>query len=173
VSGSLLSPAQRVHPVPAAERARPWHFSRRAGCLAAANHFDSSATRFARILKTRWTPFADNTMHSDGNVVGGSAVQVGGVPYDCAKHPCNLGQSCHLARYSLECKHCPENTVGLDGIICSDCAAGEGPSADKTQCLPCADGYYSQFGERCLILTPFMWRSSEVESLELAVALGW
>lgn len=64
----------------------------------------------------------------------------------CEQYPCAPGESCSYTDYSLGCSPCPDNQVGIDGIRCSVCAAGMGPTVDETGCELCPDGQYSAFG---------------------------
>jgi predicted outer membrane repeat protein len=110
------------------------------------DHIYIISARRVKIKDTTFDPFASRALHREGYITGGLSVQIGGVPYDCAEHPCSLGQSCKLSDYSISCKTCPQFTAGLDGIECSVCPIGHGPSEDHTSCLPCLPKYYSDAG---------------------------
>jgi hypothetical protein len=91
---------------------------------------------YQRIYDTSFFPFVQGSAES----VAISATA------GCDQHPCSAGTGCTYEQYSLSCFPCPDGTAGLDGISCTVCPAGSGPSTDKQSCEPCSPGYYSSFG---------------------------
>jgi predicted outer membrane repeat protein len=89
-----------------------------------ADHVNAAGVERLYIRDTTFDPFASG---------GGASVNVGGALGGCAEHPCTLGHGCAYQNYSLACSPCPGSLVGSDGVQCTVCAAGQGPtSADQT-----------------------------------------
>jgi predicted outer membrane repeat protein len=78
-----------------------------------------------------------------------NSVFIGGGLGGCLQNPCAKGYMCGYMQYSLSCELCPAGTVSIDGISCSACTAGAGPSADQSSCLACEGTTYSIVGQ-CL-----------------------
>eukprot|EP01051_Picozoa_sp_SAG22_P007042 SAG22_NODE_482_length_9931_cov_9.247254_5_plen_288_part_00 len=89
------------------------------------------------IKDTQFSPFMD----------GADTVFIAGRAGDCNQHPCDQGQSCSYANYSLSCTPCEGATVSTDGIQCIPCFAGEGPFENATGCAQCLVGKFSSFGQ--------------------------
>lgn len=102
-------------------------------------HAIESGTIFIR--ETTYWPFDDqrSVIVSPGSVRG---ILRGG----CKEHPCNMGQSCKHANFSLSCHPCPEVLFSGDGITCGQCPQGTGPNHDSTGCSPCVGNNHSTFG---------------------------
>lgn len=64
----------------------------------------------------------------------------------CQQYPCDPGHACSYSSYSLICTPCQGATVSPDGLDCSPCPAGEGPTADSRSCTSCAANEYSAVG---------------------------
>eukprot|EP01045_Picozoa_sp_COSAG04_P027097 COSAG04_NODE_3898_length_2439_cov_1.713675_2_plen_568_part_01 len=64
----------------------------------------------------------------------------------CEQNPCDHGESCSYSDYSLSCFSCSATTYSDDGLTCQTCPAGEGPSADRADCVPCAGSNHSAAG---------------------------
>eukprot|EP01048_Picozoa_sp_COSAG05_P005948 COSAG05_NODE_368_length_10734_cov_4.853315_3_plen_1041_part_00 len=61
----------------------------------------------------------------------------------CAKHPCGPGFSCSYSEYSLACTRCSGGTIG-DGLQCTSCGSGRGPTAQHSGCERCIGNSYSK-----------------------------
>jgi hypothetical protein len=88
-----------------------------------------------KIKNTRFEPLFDHRSVVGFTVLAG-----------CEQFPCKRAQRCSYTNYSLSCTSCPKGTVGMDGIRCTVCAAGTGPTLDQTSCAMCPTKQYSPFG---------------------------
>ena len=99
----------------------------------------------AKILDTTFDPFdEERTVVFDTSWLK----TMGG----CAKTPCAAGFSCSYSEYSLACMRCPSGTIG-DGLRCSSCGSGTGPTAQHIGCEKCVGNSYSKDGI-CTVCEP-------------------
>eukprot|EP01045_Picozoa_sp_COSAG04_P032122 COSAG04_NODE_6188_length_1390_cov_1.189001_1_plen_393_part_10 len=61
----------------------------------------------------------------------------------CQQHPCQLGYGCAVSDSSLRCTQCDPSEASEDGISCEQCPAGKEASLDRTHCVDCQRGLYS------------------------------
>ena len=87
-----------------------------------------------RISDTECTDFSPATVYTIGMPLS-----------TCNENPCAFGEQCSYTAYSLQCAACSENLVS-DGIRCSACRPGTGPSADLSTCEACPLGKMSSDG---------------------------
>jgi hypothetical protein len=95
-----------------------------------------------RLASTTFSPFdpvAGTVAITPGAIAG---VLMGG----CEQHPCNQGEQCSYANYSVSCDPCPDKSYSDDGVMCRFCDQGHGPTIDQTGCLACEGNNHSTFG---------------------------
>ena len=61
-------------------------------------------------------------------------------------HPCDAGNQCSYANYSLTCTPCDDITASANGLQCVSCPAGRQPNPDRTGCVPCTGNDVSLSG---------------------------
>lgn len=110
---------------------------------------DTNRPTSIRVVNSTFEPYED----------GAATVFIRGRLGGCAEHPCSPGFSCKYEKYSISCSPCDFPQVGLDGIACSPCPAGQGPNVAATMCEPCQGNTYSKTGvcqecDRTLVATP-------------------
>ncbi len=69
--------------------------------------------------------------------------------YIVTQHPANNGQPCDNVHDQTEDRDCEPALPA-----CASCSVGEEPSPDGTSCVPCADGFYSGYGDSCSACIP-------------------
>jgi predicted outer membrane repeat protein len=109
-------------------------FVNQATSTGAALHIDQPFS--AKILDAVFDPFAE----------GALVVFIGGRLAGCDQHPCDAGQSCSYAKYSLHCTPCPLQQYSARGLQCASCLAGQGPMQNQSGCAQCAGNTFSAFG---------------------------
>eukprot|EP01047_Picozoa_sp_COSAG01_P002039 COSAG01_NODE_51_length_31472_cov_106.607083_3_plen_4163_part_00 len=95
-----------------------------------------------KISYTEFAPLLDGAQTvaiNPGNIKG--VVQGG-----CEQHPCAMGESCTHSKFSLSCNKCPHETVGINGIECTNCPRAYGPNVQQTGCTRCTGNDVSMYG---------------------------
>ena len=95
-----------------------------------------------RLTKTTFHPILDGSATVSINPGSLRGVLQGG----CVHNPCEMGQKCMYANFSVSCHECPDEMFSQDGLDCSMCPAGKGPAADSKDCEICVGNNVSTFG---------------------------
>jgi hypothetical protein len=116
------------------------------------NHLYTVRMPYAKISNSQFDPFVNSR---------GQSVQLAGVLAGCPQHPCQLSEKCTYENYSLSCARCPAKRVSVNGIQCTTCPPGNGPSADQTTCNPCAGNTFSKHGIECVNCSAGYWHNDD------------
>lgn len=74
-------------------------------------------------------------------------------PLGCHETPCQPGFSCSFMQLSTWCTACSWPLVSTDGLTCSLCPAGKGPTTNLSACEDCVAGTVSSHGV-CQVCRP-------------------